>query len=48
MTPTIRADYRTRVVAVATVDEAKAEAAEWRRDGYRTRIIVNAKKLPNR
>jgi cell division septation protein DedD len=41
MAPTITSsDYRIRIVAFATRDEANHEARDWRRDGYRTSIIV--------
>ncbi len=38
---TVKADYRTRVIAFDSQVEAKEEVRAWARDGYRARIIVH-------
>lgn len=38
--PTVKVDFRTRVIAFANRSEAEQEAAGWRADGARARIIV--------
>lgn len=38
--PTVTTDFRTRVIAFRTRDEAATDGKLWKADGMRTRIIV--------
>jgi hypothetical protein len=41
-TPTIHTDYKARVIAFLSRDDADTEAREWRAAGAKARIIVRA------
>jgi hypothetical protein len=42
-TPTVRTDYKARVIAFLNRYDAETEAREWRAAGAKARIIVRAR-----